>query len=97
MTPAEFPEQTVVWAKNQPPYLPLPAYTDDSQTITCWHLTWRERLAVLLRGRLWLSQMNFGQPLQPQRPSVESPFVAIERERDVDAIRAAGTIWKEAR
>lgn len=32
MTPIEFPEQTIVWAKNQPPYLPLPAYTDERET-----------------------------------------------------------------
>jgi hypothetical protein len=74
MTPREFPEQTMVWAKNQPPYLPLPAYTDAEQTITCWRLTWRERLSVLFSGSLWLRQLNFGQPLQPQSPSVESPF-----------------------
>ena len=74
MTPLEFPEQTMVWAKNQPPYLPLPAYTDDRETITLWSLTWRERLRVLLTGRLWLRQLNFRAPLQPQRPTVERPF-----------------------
>jgi hypothetical protein len=76
MKPIEFPEQTIVWAKNQPPYLPLPAYTNDSETISCWSLTWRERLRVLWSGRLWLRQMNFGAPLQPQAPSVETPFTA---------------------
>lgn len=78
MTPVEFPEQTIVWAKNQPPYRPLPAYTDREQTISCWQLTWRERLRVLFTGRLWLRQMNFGAPLQPQAPSVESPFLPAE-------------------
>jgi hypothetical protein len=74
--PIEFPEQTVVWAKNQPPYLPLPAHTNERETISCWQLTWRERLTVLLKGRLWLRQLNFGEPLQPQCPSIETPFVA---------------------
>jgi len=74
MTPIEFPEQTVVWAKNQPPYLPLPAYTDDTQTISCWRLTWRERCVLLWRGRIWLRQLNFRERLQPQSPSIESPF-----------------------
>ncbi len=74
MTPIEFPEQTVVWAKNQLPYLPLPAYTNDRETISCWSLTWRERVQILLTGRLWLCQMNFGAPLQAQAPCVESPF-----------------------
>lgn len=75
MTPTEFPEQTVVWAENQPPYLPLPAYSDSTQTISCWRLTWRERFTILFGGVLWLHQMNFGRPLQPQSPSVTSPFI----------------------
>ncbi len=29
MKPTTFPEVTVTWAKDQPPYLPLPAYTVD--------------------------------------------------------------------
>ena len=74
MKPIRFPEQTVVWAENQPPYLPLPAYTNDSETISQWQMTWRERIAVLFSGRLWLRQMNFGAALQPQVIQVESPF-----------------------
>ncbi len=75
MLPIEFPEQTIVWAKNQPPYLPLPAFTNDKETISCWKLTWKERLIVLWFGNVWLRQMNFGQPLQPQAPSIISPFI----------------------
>jgi hypothetical protein len=74
MTPIEFPEQTVIWAKDQPPYLPLPAFTSDTETISLWRLTWLERFHILLTGRLWLRQMNFGKRLQPQAPSVASPF-----------------------
>ena len=76
MKPLAFPEQTQVWAENQPPYLRLPAYTNERETITLWSLTWWERLRVLLFGRLWLRQCNFGQPLQPQRPTIDCPFVA---------------------
>ena len=74
MKPIEFPEQTMVWAKDQPPYLPLPAYTDDRETISLWALTWRERIRALFTGRLWLRQLNLGNPLQPQVPSLQSPF-----------------------
>lgn len=76
MKPIEFPEQTIVWAKDQPPYLPLPAYTDERETISCWQLTWLERLRLLFCGRVWLRQMNFGSLLQPQEPTVESPFLS---------------------
>jgi len=73
--PIEFPEQTTTWAKNQPPYLPLPAYSDERETISLWSLTWKERLRVMFTGRLWLRQLNFGQPLQPQKLTVDFPFV----------------------
>jgi len=74
MKPIEFPEQTIVWAANQPPYLPLPAYTDERETISLWALTWRERFRVLFTGRIWLRQLNFGQALQPQAPSTDCPW-----------------------
>jgi len=74
MKPVSFPQQTAVLAKNQPPYLPLPVCVVDDRTISCWHLGWRERFRVLLRGRVWLQQLNFRGPLQPQKPTTESPF-----------------------
>lgn len=73
MRPVYFDEYNVVIAKHQPPYLPLPAYQNETATISCWRLTWRERWLVLTRGVLWLSQLNFGQALQPQKPGVEKP------------------------
>lgn len=75
MRPIEFPQQNRVWAKDQPEYNPLPAYTDHERTISCWHLTWRERFRVLFGGRLWLSQRNLGHPLQAVALETESPFV----------------------
>jgi hypothetical protein len=74
MMPVSFPQQTMVWAKDQPPYRPLPAYTDDNETVTCWRMTWWERLLILCSGTLWLRQLNFGAPLQPQHPQAVSPF-----------------------
>ena len=82
MKPIEFPEQTMVWAENQPPYLPLPAYTDDRETISLWAMTWRERIRALFTGRLWLRQLNLGNPLQPQVPSLQSPFEPTTGEGD---------------
>ena len=78
MKPIEFPEQTMVWAKDQPPYLPLPAYVDGRETVSRWQLTWLERFRVLFSGRMWLRQCNFGAPLQPQKPQVEYPFDVLE-------------------
>lgn len=36
----------------------LPVFCDGSQTISLWQLSWRERLAVLFRGRIWLVEFK---------------------------------------
>ena len=77
MTPTTFPQSNCVLAKDQPEYQPLPVCRvgdDDGTMVSCWRLTWGERLRVLFGGRLWLSQLTFGQPLQPQRIDVVTPF-----------------------
>ena len=74
MKPIEFEQQTCVLAKDQPQYQPLPVYDDGEQMISCWSLTWWERLSLLLTGRLWLRQLTFGRQLQPQLPEVKAPW-----------------------
>lgn len=81
MEPITFPQANKIWAKDgqpdahgQPRYKPLPSYSNEAMTVTCWALTWGERLRLLWTGRLWLSQLNFGDPLQPQKPTATSPF-----------------------
>lgn len=74
MIPVKFPEQTVEVAKDQDEYLTLPAYQDEHETISCWELTDEELHQLMTTRRLWIRQMNFGFPLQPQLPQVENPF-----------------------
>lgn len=70
----EFKEQNIVIAKNQPEYLPLPAYrTDDGRVICCWRLSFRERFKLLVTGRIWHSILTFGSHLQPQLLEVQKP------------------------
>ena len=57
-------------AKNQKEYKTLQAFQDEQVTITCYRLSFRERIKLLFTGKLWLGQMNFGKPLQPQLPTV---------------------------
>jgi D-serine dehydratase len=76
MKPIEFKEQTIVIAKDQPEYQPLPAHVFGDETgrvAFCWKLTWRERLYLLLSGELWQQVLTFDSPLQPQLLSVEKP------------------------
>lgn len=37
---------------------PLPVHTDGKQCLSCWSLTWRQRLQVLLHGRVWLCTLT---------------------------------------
>jgi hypothetical protein len=32
----------------------LPVYNDGQHCISCWRPTWRERLSILLFGKVWL-------------------------------------------
>lgn len=71
---SEFPGQNIIIAKDQPAYLPMPAYIAADGTVTCcWRLTWRERLRVLRSGTIWHQIMTFRQPLQPQSLTVDLP------------------------
>jgi len=75
MNPIEFKQQNTVYAKDQPEYLPLPVYrTPDGEVTSCWAMNWRERIRVLWTGRVYLSLLTFGAPLQPQIMSVHPPI-----------------------
>lgn len=64
----------VVWAKNQPEYIPLPSVVSpDGRVITRWRLTWRERFQLLLHGEFYHQQLTFGHPLQPIKMTIEAP------------------------
>lgn len=85
MNPVKFAEQNTTWAEDQTnDYQPLPAYSNEEQTVSCWRLTLRERIKLLFTGRLWLQQMNFGEPLQPQYLTTEKPFERQRRSREHD-------------
>ena len=74
MKPIEFDGFNCTYAKDQPEYLPLPVLkTAEGKVISCWALTWRERLRVLFMGRIWYSVLTFNSSLQPQLPSVRKP------------------------
>jgi hypothetical protein len=77
MKPIEFKEQNIVFGKDQPPYLPLPAYQDDDRggrIFHCWKMTFIERIKVLFTGEIWVSVLNFQNPPQPIRLMVNSPW-----------------------
>lgn len=71
-----FTEQTVVIAKDQPEYIPLPAHQfgdAEGRIACCWKLDFKERLKLLFTGLIWHQILTFGKPLQPQLLTVEKP------------------------
>lgn len=79
MKPIEFEGANIVFGKNQPEYLPLPAkQVDDSTIMTCWELTDEDILLINSSKKIWLGIMTFGKPLQPvlltaSRTDIDAP------------------------
>jgi hypothetical protein len=70
MKPVEFPGVNVVFAKDQPEYIP-----NDPQglIITKWQLSPEELERVKETGTIHLSMLTFNQPLQPVLLTVDLP------------------------
>lgn len=68
MKPIKFPEVNCTYAENQPEYMPLPVFKDsgsEGACISCWELSFKERLRILFTGKLWVSLWTFHKPLTP--------------------------------
>lgn len=82
MKPVEFKEQNIVYAKDQPEYLPLPAFKNDSpqgEVVSCWHLSLKERLRLLFTGKLWVCLLSFNNPLTPSFFTTKKSDVLITK------------------
>lgn len=76
MKPVQFSQCNAVFGGDQPEYLPLHAYhvyDESGRIISCWQLSWVERLQVLFTGRVWHEVLTFYNPLQPQKLSITKP------------------------
>lgn len=68
--PIDFPESNFTWrgwteAEGRPAVADLPVWHDRpagkgqvTRSVSCWKLTWTERLCVLFTGRVWLSVLG---------------------------------------
>jgi hypothetical protein len=75
MKPEKFEGHNIVLGEGQEQYQDLPAqYNPDDKNgemVTCWKLTIRERIRLMITGRLWLSCYTFREPFQPVRLSTK--------------------------
>ena len=67
MKPIKFNESNVVYGKGQENlYEALPALLfDDGNVVTCWKLSFKDILRLILTKKLWLCVYTFKKPLQP--------------------------------
>jgi hypothetical protein len=72
----------VVYAANQPEYLPLPVWRKPGgEVISRWRFSWRERVRIALGGTLYLEVLTFGSPLQPIFPTVSETEALYPEDR----------------
>lgn len=68
-------DKEVIFAKDQPQYIPLRCFVDDSRgdrrVTSRWTLTDEQRKAVAEGADIYLTLATYGQPLQPILMAVE--------------------------
>lgn len=75
MIPIKFKGYNCVYAKNSSTYLPLPVWkSSNGLVVSCWKLTWLERIKLLCTGKMWSGVLTFNNSLQPQLLSVTRLF-----------------------
>ena len=68
MRPTTFKEHNYVLAKLQPEYNQLPVCRiagTENEMVSCYRLTFKERLRVLFLGKIWHSQFTFNRGYAP--------------------------------
>jgi hypothetical protein len=66
MSPIEFTGVNVIYAKDQPEYLPLPVMKlQDGTVISCWQVTDEDLERIIKTRQVFVSQLTFNTPLQP--------------------------------
>jgi hypothetical protein len=65
MIPEEFPQMNKhltpsgkEYSDNVEDVRPLFVWTDGEQVVSCWRMSWRERLAALWYGRIWAATLS---------------------------------------
>ena len=68
MKAIEFKEQNGALSRKDSPLRPIPIFKDPSekaQVVSCWKLSFKERMRLLLLGKLWVSIITYNNPVQP--------------------------------
>lgn len=97
MKPVEFKHQNIVFAKDQPEFMPLPALKIESETgevISCWRLSPIERLKVVFTGRVWLSLRSYNKPLTPSYLAINRAEIYSHPDDEMVVLQRIGRFFK---
>lgn len=98
MKPINFEEQTTIAAKDQPEYRPLPAMVKPGphgEVVSCWGLSFAERIKILFTGRIWMSLWMFRNangelnPITPSSLTANKSDVMTVMGINFDALQSA--------
>jgi len=83
MKPIEFEGQTVILQKpsnmTDEECSPLPILRLDGTCISCWRMTWKERLKALFTGCVWMGILS-GHTQPPCYVAIDKPFKVVKPE-----------------
>ena len=75
-----FPEKNILIAKNQPEYIPLPAFASPQGDMTCcFELNEHEMKEALKDGMIFIRRLTFGNRLQPMVKSLLRPNFQLKK------------------
>ncbi len=75
MKPIKFEGVNVIYAEDQAEYIPLPCLVrEDGRAVSCWKMSFFDRIRALFLGKVWLHILTYGKPLQPVFLQTDSPF-----------------------
>jgi len=76
----EFAEQNATFRGDGKTIGDMPCYTDEVMTISCWELSEEDLANIVKTGKIFVAQMNYNEPLQPQAIWFENPFFPVENQ-----------------
>ena len=98
MKPIKFKHFNTNFAEGQDEYNSLPALrldSDQGEVITCWELSFKERLILLVTGKVWMNLISFNKPLTPSLLSINRKDMYSHKEDKVKLLDKA-RIWFKA-
>jgi hypothetical protein len=86
MKPVSFKHQNkvlrpghTVYSEDVTSVVDLPVWTNGEQCVSCWQMSWQERLSVLLHGRVWLAVLS-GNTQPPVSLVIDKEYFRVEEE-----------------